>query len=55
MKAAAGAFLAEADVNRIPYFVEHVTYHQEHPEPDGEFEFVLDMILDGLERLLEEA
>ena len=55
MKAAAGAFLAEADVNRIPYFVEHVRYHQEHPEPDGEFEFALDMILDGLERLLEEA
>ena len=55
MKAAASTFLAEVDTDRIPYFVEHVRYHQEHPEPDGEFEFVLDMILDGLEKLLEET
>ncbi len=55
MKAAAGAFLAEADPNAIPYFIEHIKHHQDHPEPDGEFEFVLDMILDGLEKHLEEA
>ena len=55
MKAAAGAFLAEADWDAIPYFIEHIKHHQDHPEPDGEFEFVLDMILDGLERHLEAA
>ena len=54
MKGAAEWFLEEADAGQIPYFVEHVRYHQEHPEPDGEFEFVLDMILDGLSRLLDE-
>jgi AcrR family transcriptional regulator len=55
MKAAARTFLSDADPKRIPYFIEHVKYHQAHPEPDGEFEFVLDMILDGLETLLEDA
>lgn len=55
MQAAAETFLAEADPKKIPYFFEHVRYHQEHPEPDGEFEFVLDMILDGLEKLLEDV
>ena len=54
MKAAAATFLSEADPKKTPYFIEHVKYHQEHPEPDGEFEFVLDMILDGLEKLLED-
>lgn len=53
MKSAAETFLAQADPKKIPYFFEHVNYHQENPEPDGEFEFVLDMILDGLEILLE--
>jgi len=55
MKAAAEAFLDQADPVVLPYFVEHVRYHQENPEPDGEFEFVLNMILDGLERFLEDA
>lgn len=55
MKAAAGSFLADADTKKTPYFVEHVKYHREHPEPDGEFEFVLTMILDGLEKFLEEV
>lgn len=55
MKAAASTFLSEADPKMIPYFIEHVKYHQDHPEPDGEFEFVLDMILNGLEKLLEES
>lgn len=55
MKAAAETFLAEADPREIPFFVEHVQYHQDHPEPDGEFEFVLDMILDGLEKRLEDT
>jgi len=53
MKAAAGTFLADADPKAIPYFIEHVKHHQDHPESDGEFEFVLDMILDGLEKHLE--
>ncbi len=54
MKAAATTFLAEADPEEIPYFVEHVRHHQQHPETEGEFAFVLDLILDGLERLLLE-
>ncbi|MEM9620009.1 MAG: TetR/AcrR family transcriptional regulator [Pseudomonadota bacterium] len=55
MKEAAGNFLAQADPAAIPYFFEHVKYHQDHPESDGEFEFVLTMILDGLEKYLEET
>lgn len=55
MKAAAGAFLADADLAQTPYFVEHVQYHKDHPGPNGEFEFVLDMILDGMEKLLEDT
>ena len=54
MKAAATAFLESADVDAIPYFVEHVQHHIDDPEPGDEFVFMLDMILDGLERDLNE-
>jgi AcrR family transcriptional regulator len=53
MKKAADNFLAQADATQTPYFVEHVKHHQQNPQSDGEFEFVLTMILDGLEKLLE--
>jgi AcrR family transcriptional regulator len=49
MEAAASNFLAGADPEAIPYFVEHVRHHLEYPEPRNEFEFMLNMILDGLE------
>ena len=52
MKSAATGFLDRVNAERIPYFVEHVRYHLEHPEPTDEFAFVLDMILDGLSRSL---
>jgi AcrR family transcriptional regulator len=53
MKSAAAGFLAHADSNEIPYFVEHVQHHFDHPESDGVFEFTLNMILDGLEKHME--
>lgn len=52
MKAAATAFLETADASAIPFFVEHVQHHLENPEPSNEFIFMLDWILDGLERSL---
>ena len=52
MKSAATRFLDRVDADRIPYFVEHVRHHLEHPEPTDEFAFVLDMILDGLSQNL---
>ena len=55
MKAAAASFLRESDPEQIPYFTEHVRHHLDHPEPANEFVVVLDMVLDGLERALEEA
>ena len=53
MKAAATAFLESADTEAIPYFVEHVQHHLDNPEPGDEFVFMLDLILDGLERSLQ--
>jgi AcrR family transcriptional regulator len=46
-------FLRDFPKDRYPYFVEHAEWHiAEQPDPDepGEFEFGLDLILDGLER-----
>jgi AcrR family transcriptional regulator len=43
-------FLGQLDTEQYPYFTEHVVQHIDGPnQPDG-FEFVLDLILDGLER-----
>ena len=49
------AFLSALPVGEYPYLVEHVEQHlDESIETDeGEFEFGLDLILDGLERLRE--
>lgn len=46
---AAAAFIATLDPERFPYLIEHVEYHIGDDE-GGDFEFILDLILDGLER-----
>jgi hypothetical protein len=52
LKALATTFLAELPVDEFPYLAEHVEQHLQPRRPDdpGEFEFGLDLILDGLER-----
>jgi hypothetical protein len=50
----AGAFLRSLPVGVYPHLTEHVEQHvrkQGADGEDGEFEFGLDLILDGLERL----
>jgi AcrR family transcriptional regulator len=46
-------FLRDFPVDDYPYFIEHVRQHLEPSSPSGatEFEFGLDLILDGLRRL----
>ncbi len=46
-------FLREIPADEYPYVIEHAHQHLEPASPDGtsEFEFGLDLILDGLERL----
>jgi AcrR family transcriptional regulator len=50
-------FLLRFPVDDYPYVVEHVHQHLGDPDPDepSEFEFGLDLILDGLERLRDAA
>ena len=50
LQAAANNFLRDADVTAIPYFIEHVEHHLDHPEADDDFVFTLELILDGLAR-----
>jgi AcrR family transcriptional regulator len=47
----AGQFLAELPAGELPHLAEHVQVHMEPERPGevGEFEFGLDLILDGLE------
>jgi AcrR family transcriptional regulator len=49
----AEGFLKEIPADEYPYIVEHAEQHIAPSSPDGktEFEFGLDLILDGLERL----
>jgi hypothetical protein len=49
----AKTFLPKISVDEYPYIIEHAQQHMEEPDPDEptEFEFGLDLILDGLERL----
>jgi AcrR family transcriptional regulator len=49
----AEAFLQETSADEYPYVVEHAEQHMGPSAPEGktEFEFGLDLILDGLERL----
>jgi AcrR family transcriptional regulator len=52
----AEGFLEKLDATRFPYIVEHAHQHIDPPPEDGrtEFEFGLDLILDGLERLRDQ-
>jgi len=53
LDAMARTFLEELEAGEYPYLAEHVREHLE-PSADeggGEFEFGLDLILDGLERI----
>jgi AcrR family transcriptional regulator len=49
----AEGFLREIPADEYPYIIEHAEQHLAPSSPDGatEFEFGLDLILDGLERL----
>jgi AcrR family transcriptional regulator len=50
------AFLRELPADEYPYFFEHVMQHLEPSDEDqSAFEFGLDLILDGLERLRDSA
>jgi len=51
----AEGFLRQIPVEQYPYIIEHAEQHIAPASPDGatEFEFGLDLILDGLERLRE--
>jgi len=51
----AEGFLQEIPADEYPYVIEHAEQHIAPSSPDGksEFEFGLDLILDGLERLRE--
>lgn len=53
----AEGFLKEIPADEYPYVVEHAEQHIAPSSPDGksEFEFGLDLILDGLERLRDTA
>jgi AcrR family transcriptional regulator len=57
LKGIAATFLRELAVDAYPYLAEHVEYHLTgvRPEDKGEFEFGLDLILDGLEQLRDVA
>ena len=48
-------FLRQIPVEQYPYIIEHAEQHLAPSSPDGatEFEFGLDLIVDGLERLRE--
>ena len=52
----AAGFLAQLPRDEMPHLVEHVHQHLKPPDPNAkpEFEFGLDLLLDGLERILSE-
>jgi AcrR family transcriptional regulator len=55
LAALAADFLTTLPRDELPHLVEHVEQHMRPPDPEspGEFAFGLDLILDGLERILE--
>jgi AcrR family transcriptional regulator len=58
LKGAAATFLRELPVDDYPHLVEHIHQHLKERNPDddeGEFEFGLDLILDGLDRVRDPA
>lgn len=51
---AAAGFLRTLDTDSVPYLAEHVQQHIDAgTHEEGNFEFTLDVLLDGFERLLE--
>lgn len=46
----ASNFLEQMSTEEYPYFAEHVMHHIEATDHPGSFEFVLDLILDGIDR-----
>lgn len=50
LTALAAKFLAEITMDEFPNFVEHAMQHVEESVPGNEFEFILNLILDGLDR-----
>jgi hypothetical protein len=55
--ALATGFLAQLPADEMPHLVEHVHQHLKPRDPNDkpEFEFGLDLLLDGLERLRNPA
>jgi AcrR family transcriptional regulator len=53
----AGTFMKSIPVEEYPYVIEHAQEHLDEPDPNepSEFEFGLDLILDGLERMRDAA
>ena len=49
----ASEFLSTLDTERFPHFAEHVHQHIDGTRHEGDFVYVLDLILDGLERAAE--
>ena len=47
----ATTILRDLSVDEYPYLAEHVEQHFAGSDDEGEFEFVLDLILDGLKRI----
>jgi AcrR family transcriptional regulator len=43
-------YVAELDVDEYPFFAAHLRFHEERGHRSDDFGFVLDLILDGLER-----
>lgn len=55
IKTAATGFLVSAEEpESIPYFIEHVQHHLDHPDSEDHFAMTLSMILDGFENRLAE-
>ena len=53
----AEGFMRQIPRDEFPYVIEHADQHLAPPDPDepSEFEFGLDLILDGLERMRDQA
>ena len=53
----AADFMKAIPVDEYPYVIEHAQEHLQEPDPDepNEFDFGLDLILDGLERMRDAA
>ena len=43
-------FIAETPVETYPHMVEHVEHHMDEREQEDSFDFLLELVLDGLER-----